>query len=217
MSRRLDLSRWARRELFEFFKGYEQPFFNICSMVDVSRLYRLTRSEDAPSFFLASLHASLRAVNDIDEFHYRLDGDSVVVYDVIHGGTTVLMPDDTFAFAYFDFATEFSHFAPGVARALDEVRLGDGSLQARSDRYDLVHYSVIPWIAFTSFAHASKRDPGDSVPKIVFGKHHDDHGRRRMPVSVAVHHALMDGLHVGRFLDLFQEYLDDTDGLDSSA
>lgn len=30
-------------------------------------------------------------------------------------------------------------------------------------------------------------------------------GRLLMPVSVHVHHALMDGLHVGQFLENFQE------------
>ena len=31
----------------------------------------------------------------------------------------------------------------------------------------------------------------------------------KMPVSIEVHHALADGLHVGRYLERFQELLDD--------
>jgi chloramphenicol O-acetyltransferase type A len=30
-----------------------------------------------------------------------------------------------------------------------------------------------------------------------------------MPVSVHVHHALMDGVHVGEFYELFQKLLDE--------
>jgi chloramphenicol O-acetyltransferase type A len=67
---------------------------------------------------------------------------------------------------------------------------------------------VIPWVAFTSFAHARRHGTEDSVPKIVFGKRHERGGRHRMPVSVEVHHALVDGLHVGRFFEGFQERLD---------
>jgi chloramphenicol O-acetyltransferase type A len=43
---------------------------------------------------------------------------------------------------------------------------------------------------------------------MVFGKMFDDGPRRKMPFSVEVHHALVDGLHVGRFFNLFQEKLD---------
>nr|HRC84111.1 CatA-like O-acetyltransferase [Thermoanaerobaculia bacterium] len=84
-----------------------------------------------------------------------------------------------------------------------------GKLEPRWDRDDLIHYSVLPWVAFTSFAHARKHNPGDSVPKIVFGRHQDRAGRRLLPVSVEVHHALVDGLHVGRFFARFQHYLDE--------
>ena len=34
-----------------------------------------------------------------------------------------------------------------------------------------------------------------------------------MPVSVAVHHALADGLHVGRYVERLQEVLNDPTGL----
>jgi chloramphenicol O-acetyltransferase type A len=30
-----------------------------------------------------------------------------------------------------------------------------------------------------------------------------------MPVSVEVHHALVDGIHVGRFFEIYQGYLDE--------
>lgn len=30
-------------------------------------------------------------------------------------------------------------------------------------------------------------------------------GKRIIPMSVHVHHALMDGLHVGKFIDRFEE------------
>ena len=32
-------------------------------------------------------------------------------------------------------------------------------------------------------------------------------GRKIMPVSITVHHAIADGYHVGLFLDKFQEYM----------
>ena len=73
---------------------------------------------------------------------------------------------------------------------------------------DVIWYSVLPWTSFTSFAHARRCPSRESVPRIVFGKRYEEQGRLHMPVSVEVHHALADGLHVGRFFEGFQRRLD---------
>jgi chloramphenicol O-acetyltransferase type A len=67
---------------------------------------------------------------------------------------------------------------------------------------------VLPWVSFTSFAHARDFARKDSIPKIAFGKFAKENDRVFLPISVEVHHALMDGLHVGRFLSRFEEMLD---------
>ena len=145
------------------------------------------------------------AANGVEELRYRLRGDQVVVHPVIHGGSTVLMPDETFAFAYFDYQADFQTFAAAGAETLERVKSGPGGLRPEPQRDDMIHYSVIPWVAFSSFSHARTLQSDLSVPKIVFGKHRLVGGRRLLPVSVEVHHALVDGLHVGRFYERFEE------------
>jgi chloramphenicol O-acetyltransferase type A len=45
------------------------------------------------------------------------------------------------------------------------------------------------------------------VPKISFGKFIKENDRTLMPFSVEVHHSLMDGLHVGRYIARIEELL----------
>ena len=206
----LDLESWKRREHFEFFRHYERPWFNLCADVDVTALVARCREPGGPSFFLASLWLSLVAANEVEEFRYRLRGEQVVVHPVIDGGSTVLMPDETFAFAYFDFVEDYPAFAAAGARELERVRDGTGGPRT-VDRDDMIHYSVIPWVSFSSFSHARHRTADISVPKIVFGRHRRVGDRRLLPVSVEVHHALVDGLHVGRFYQRFEELAERTD------
>jgi chloramphenicol O-acetyltransferase type A len=210
----LDREGWKRRQHFEFFRRYEKPWFNICADVDVTALVARCAAPDGPSFFLASLWLSLAAANSVEELRYRLRGEQVVVHPVIHGGSTVLMPDETFAFAYFDHHPNFPSFAAAGARELVKVRNGPGGLHPEPERDDLIHYSVIPWVAFSSFSHARIRSREVSVPKIVFGKHRQVGDRRLLPVSVEVHHALVDGLHVGRFYQRFEELAGTPNSLD---
>ena len=196
----LDLETWPRREHFHFFKEYDNPFFNVCVQMDVTGLRQLSR-ERAP-FFLTYHYLALKAANEVEPFRYRLRGHRVLVHDRIGMGTTILLDGERFGFCYFDWDDDFSRFVAQGTAALETLRAGDGRLEPRKDRDDLIHGSVLPWIAFTSFSHARKRDPEDSVPKIVFGKVFQD----RMPVSIEVHHALMDGVHVGRYLERLESY-----------
>lgn len=63
----LDLESWNRKELFYFFREYEQPFFNICAPVDVTLLVKFTKERDI-SFFKASLYLSLKAAMKSNRF-----------------------------------------------------------------------------------------------------------------------------------------------------
>ncbi len=207
----LDLENWPRRQTFEYFRRYPQPFWNLTAEVDVTRLVARCREEGGPSFFLASYFLSLKAANETEPFRMRLRDDGVIVHPKVDGGCTVLKPDESFAFVYFDYVDDFPRFAREGAARLEAVRNGTAPLDPRDDRDDLIHYSVIPWVSFTSFAHAHRSLPGDSVPRIVLGKHHEVMERRQMPVSVEVHHALVDGLHVGRFFEQYQALLDGLD------
>ena len=49
---------------------------------------------------------------------------------------------------------------------------------------------------------------GDSIPRILFGRCVREGKRMKMPVSVEVHHALVDGLDVARFFERFAANLD---------
>jgi chloramphenicol O-acetyltransferase type A len=204
----LDLESWNRKQHFYFFKEYDHPFFNICADVDVTHLLPYTK-EHHLSFFIASLFLSMKVANAIPEFRYRIRGERVIVHDVVHAGSTVLNADQTFSFCYFDYDGNFRAFNEMASRKLGRYQEGYKSFETEEHRDDLIHYSIIPWISFTSFSHARKFKTGDSIPKIVFGKYFELGGVIKMPVSVEVHHSLMDGIHVGKFFDRFQELLQD--------
>jgi chloramphenicol O-acetyltransferase type A len=206
MAEYLDVTNWARRDHFEFFRGYDNPFFNVCTRLDVTKLLTLLRGRPAISVSLTYHYFALRVANELEPFHYRLRGDRVLIHKVIHGGTTVLLPNDTFAFAYFNYEENFGQFIKTAQQAVNILRAGAGVFQPQADD-DMIHFTTLPWVSFTSFAHARHSNPDDSVPKIAFGKFIKENERTLLPFSVEVHHALMDGLHVGRYLTRLEEAL----------
>ena len=206
MSGYLDLENWSRRQLFDFFIGYANPYFNVCARVDVTKLVALVRARPGVRISSAVHYFGLRIANEIEPFRYRLKDGKVFVHDVVNGGTTVLLPNETFVYAYFDYQLDFEKFVSDMGKAVDEVRAGDGRLKPTM-RDDVIYHTTLPWISFTSFAHARDNGRGESIPRIVYGKFVQENGRLMLPISVEVHHALVDGLHVGRFFSRFEEAL----------
>ena len=204
----LDVENWSRRELYEFFIGYTNPYFNVCTQVDVSRLKEFVNQHPQAKISSALHYFALRIANEIEPFRYRIKENKVLVYDVINGGTTVLLPNESFAYAYFDYSRDFDLFVNAMNKAVEEVRTGDGKLKP-TRRDDVIYHTTLPWINFTSFSHARNSGRGESIPRIVFGKITNDSGRLYLPLSIEVHHALVDGLHVGRYLERFEQALQD--------
>jgi chloramphenicol O-acetyltransferase type A len=206
METRLDLHSWKRRPHFEFFKDFELPFFNLCAPVDVTGLAHLCRERQI-SFFLATVFLSTKTANAIEEFRHRIRDGGVAVHDVIHPGSTILNEDQTFGFCHFTHHASFRQFHPAAEAALAAFHGAGRGLDDQPDRDDRIYYSVLPWVSFTSFAHARTFRRHESIPRIVFGRHFEEHGLLKMPVSVEVHHALVDGWHVGRYFEEFQALL----------
>jgi chloramphenicol O-acetyltransferase type A len=89
---------------------------------------------------------------------------------------------------------------------------GQPSLQDAPGADDLLYMTAIPWVSFTSFMHPLNL-PADSIPRFAWGRFFADGSVLKMPLSVQGHHAVMDGLHMGRFYDAVQRYLDRPDTL----
>jgi len=205
VAKELDVTSWARRDLFEFFRDYDNPYFNICARVEVTRLLEVLRDRPGVGVSLAYHYFALRVANEIEPFRFRLKDGKVIVHDVINGGTTVMLPNESFSYAYFAYQEDFEKFSSEAEQAIKRVQ-AQGSLKPTM-RDDLIYFTTLPWVSFTSFAHARNRGRGDSVPRIAFGKFMKENERTMLPISVEVHHALMDGLHAGRYLIRFEEML----------
>ena len=205
MKQALDLENWARKEHFNFFRQFEEPFFGVTVQIDCTNAYHKAK-ELSVSFFLYYLHCSLAAANEIEPFRYQISGDIVWKYDAVHASPTINRPDGTFGFGYLEFHPSFKEFN---SKALIEIKKVQESKSlfppVISD--NIIHYSSIPWIDFSAISHARSFSYKDSCPKISFGKMSTKNGIRTMPVSIHVHHALMDGYHVGLFVEKFQQFL----------
>lgn len=205
----LDLKSWNRKEHFDFFSKYDEPYFGIVSEVNCTKAYKFSK-ENNFSFFAYYLHKSIIAANQIEEFKYRLIKKDVVIFDNIHAATTIGRNDGTFAFSFVPFSLDFKIFNESLNQEIKEVQNSTGlRLNENGLRKDVVHFSSIPWRKFSGLTQPRNYNNLDSEPKIVFGKSNMKGSELRMPISISVHHGLMDGIHVAKYLKLLQKLLNE--------
>lgn len=202
--KKLDMDSWNRKDHFEMFKTYEQPFFSVCATVDVSATLDYCRINKL-SFFICSLYLVGYTANQIEAFRLRINDNTVDVFEQCEISCTVLSNNDSFSFCEFGPCDSFDHFQQRATRKIEAIKQGHTTLEPSSSKGNEIFCSVLPWLHFTSFSHAKQYNEGDSTPRIVLGKYLQQANQVAMPVSVEIHHALADGLHVGQYFDKLQE------------
>jgi chloramphenicol O-acetyltransferase type A len=207
LKKTIDVINWARKEHFEFFNTFDEPFFGITSEVDCTRLYQKAK-EQQQSFFIHYLYACTKALNLVDELHYRVEDGTVVRYEDIHVSSTVGRKDGSFGFTFVHFTEDFDAFYKETIQEIEAVENSKGlRFNENAQRIDTIHFSPLPWINFTSIQHARNFQFPDSVPKICVGKFTTKNNYKIIPVSLHAHHGLADGYHAGLFFEKLQELM----------
>ncbi|MBS3796447.1 CatA-like O-acetyltransferase [Pseudoalteromonas sp. BDTF-M6] len=201
----VDLDNWERQQHFAFFKDFQQPYFNVCVSLRAEPLYDYCRAQQK-SFFLAYLYLAHISAAEYWPMGLRIvDGRPVHCADPSIS-VVQLAQDDTFRFSYLPSAQGFSEYCEqhrqARTKALQQPLFSEGFAESEG-RCDLIHVSVLPWLNFSAFSHATHEGNASGVPKLVFGQY--DKGTGSMTLSLDVHHALMDGLHSGQFIGQLQQ------------
>ena len=203
----IDIENWKRKEHFHFFSKFTEPFFGVTVKVDCTKAYAKAKEKQV-SFFLYYLFRALKTANGIDNFKYRIIDNQVYEFETVNASPTINRPNGTFGFAYMDYVENEEEFYQKALKEIETIQNTNSLLPAVSGE-NVIHFSAIPWLDFTSISHARNFSHPDSCPKISFGKMTEINGIKSMPISIHGHHALMDGYHVGQFIEQFQKLMNE--------
>ncbi len=202
----IDIENWGRKNHYNFFKALDYPHFNICANIDITNFMSFIKERGFP-FFISFLYFSTKAANSIEEFRYRIREDKVVEHDIVDPSFTIMTTKDVFSFCTVKFIDDFNEFINNTASQIDKAK-NLVNIEDEPGRDNLLYITSIPWVSFTSVTHPIHMNPVDSIPRIAWGKYFEENGKIKLPMSVQVHHALVDGMHVGHYFKVIQEMLD---------
>ena len=148
----------------------------------------------------------MKAVNSVENFKYRIQGEKVVIHDIIHASPTILREDTTFGCSFVRFDDDFKIFKTNFETEKERV-LTTTDLFPKQNTDDCIYCSALTWFNFSGHKEPLFGVKKESVPKLSFGKYVKKDTKLMMPVAIAVNHALVDGYHVGKFVDTYQNIL----------
>ncbi len=205
--KKITLDKHPRKEHFEFFSQFDEPFFGLTSEVDCTLASSFCK-ENNLSFYQFYTYQILKAVNAVPELCHRVIDEDIFEMEKVHVSATVLRENKTFGFSRILYESDFKKFASGMKEETEKAKNSNG-LNLMRDQYDVVHYTAAPWVNFTAISHARHFKGKDTIPKLAVGKAVEKEGKRLIPVSIHANHALVDGYHIGLFFQFLEEYMTD--------
>lgn len=196
---------WKRAMHCRVFRDSVEPAFCVTFELDITRFLKRVK-EQGYSFTLAMVYAVCKCANEIEEFRYRFVNGEVVLFDKIDTAFTWLNPEtELFKVVNVPMQDTMQDYIETAAKtAKEQTAYFTGPLGN-----DVFQCSPMPWVAYTHISHTNSGKRENATPLFDWGKYVEKDGRIVMPVSVQAHHSFVDGLHIGRFANRLQEFMEE--------
>ncbi len=201
----VDLSTWDRAQQFQFFRTFERPHYATTVRMDVSALMAERKTHNL-SPFRHTVWAIGVGLHAVSELCMRFKGETVTRYDRLQLSATIPLENGDFRYSYFPFDPDRAAFDAKSAAMIEALRQG-GDLNANDGSIeDVAYLSCLPWLDYTALDNAFP-NAQDCIPRISWGKIVPKGDGFDMAMTLQIHHALADGLHVARFFEATQAAL----------
>jgi len=201
----IDFDTWERKEHYQFFSNADYPQFNICMNLDITNFLSFVK-EKKISFYYGMIYASTVVMNEFEDFRYKIRDGKIILHDVLKPSFTDMSPEDNlFKIVTLDIEDDIITFSNNAKKKSEEQK--EYFPKTSEIRDDLIYYSCIPWISFTHISNEIIMNKEDSIPKISWGKYSKDGDKVLLPYSIQVNHMLLDAVHVGKFIERLQDFI----------
>ncbi|MDR0894860.1 MAG: chloramphenicol acetyltransferase [Prevotellaceae bacterium] len=206
MKQIIDLNTWERKANFQFFTGFINPCVNVTCEISCADAREVAHRR-GESFFIYYLYAIIEAVNAVEAFRYRLDGEGrIFLYDRIDVYVPVKDKTGGFTTVRVPYNDDFARFYQSAREQIESVDEHDPySVEAGNTETDVVVVSAIPRLPFTSVTCTQMHSYGNDYPLFAVGQLTADN---KLPIAACVHHGFVDGEHLVLFFDRIRATLE---------
>ena len=201
----IDEKSWERAMHCMVFRSSVEPAFCVTFEADVTNFLKKVKQQKY-SFTLAMVYAVCKCANEIEAFRYRFLDGQVVLFDKIDTAFTYLNTEsELFKVVNVQMQENMQDYVELAAKtAREQKAYFTGPLGN-----DVFQCSPMPWITYTHISHTNSGKKDNATPLFDWGRYYEKDERIVMPLSVQAHHSFVDGIHIGKFADRLQKYLNE--------
>ncbi len=205
----VEMAGWPRAEHFHHYLHEVRCTYSVTVPIDVGRLREEARRRRLKEY-PAQIYLLARAANRFPEFRMSLDAEGRLGYwDVVSPSYTAMRPGaETFSCVWTEYADSFQAFYPACVRDIAAYATGAFSPK-QPEPPNLFNISSVPWLDFTAFNLNVYAEGTYLLPIFTIGKYAESGGTTTMPLAIQAHHAVCDGLHLGRFVEAVRQMIQD--------
>lgn len=195
--KKLDLSTWERKEIFDFMSGLSDPFFTVCFNIDVTDVYEYSHRHHL-SFYYSLIFLVSKALNEVPAFLNDIVENEIVVRDQRNPSfCDIRKGSEAFYIVNALLGENIAEFCERAQKAslASKSFYPEGGMKNEA----WIYFSCIPWLDVTCITNERNFDPDDTVPRVSWGKYTDCNGRKKLNISIEANHRFIDGYHIGMF------------------
>ena len=203
----IDFNTWERKEHYKFFEKVDNPQFNICMNLDVTNFLKFVKENKLP-FYYSMIYASTYIMNSIEDFRYKIRDGKIILHDELKPSFTDMKKGNRL------FKIVTSSLDTNIINFSDKAKVISSAQEnyfptCDFEQDELIYFSCLPWISFTSLSNEIVMNKEDSIPRISFGKYFEQDNKILLPYSIQVNHMLLDGIHVGDYINKLQQFINE--------
>ncbi|MGL4510784.1 CatA-like O-acetyltransferase, partial [Cetobacterium sp.] len=195
-----------RKDYYEHFSRTIPCTMSLTTKIDITNIKRLNLK-----IYPALIFALTKTVNEFEEFRINKNSSGVLgVYTNLYPCYTYLKEgNDLFTNLWSNSIKSYSEFYESYI--FDTTKYGDSIKMVGKENIPENSFpiSMIPWNSFDGFNLNLKNGYDYYLPIFTFGKFILEDKKYLIPLAIQVHHAVCDGFHLCRFIDRFQEIIND--------
>lgn len=183
---------------------------SMTARIDVTALVAYSKKTNT-KFYINFLFLLSKVLNSRDDYKmdYWYNTDELVCYDVIHPTHYVFHEDtETCTPVYSEYCEDYETFYQNTMKDIEKAKETREFGLDDKNHPNWFDASYISWLSYDSL-HMELPDGYLYFPPIVnWGRYREENGRRMMPVTVRLNHAIADGFLIANVFRLLQKEME---------
>lgn len=194
-----EIKEFKRKDLFNHYNQRTNPFVIVTTKIDVTAVVNYCKEHK--NFYATMGFIINKTVNQIDAFKYRYKDKKFYYCEKVKTGFTQMINEDEIGFFTVPVINELKDYITEFLKIQKEF-LSTGKRNIESD-IDEIWVSCAPWFSFSSLIPPFDKEI--TIPQFIWDKYEYVDEKYFVNLMVMVHHGFVDGYHIGKFVNLLQE------------